>query len=199
MKAIRQHRFGDPDVLELEEVDDLQPAPGTVRIAVEAAGVHLLDTSIRAGESGGPFPLPDLPMTPGREVAGRIDAVGPDVEAGWLGRRVVAHGMGKGGEMAYYLGFHARAVVRGVATVGAVLTSNPKERVAGQPLAFFVVAGGKDPLRDAIADTVKKLLDQKYPVVLREVAEMGHQYIDGGAGVPVMDGLVRWIDSLDRL
>ena len=63
----------------------------------------------------------------------------------------------------------------------------------------IVVAGGKDPLRDAIADTVKKLLDQKYPVVLREVAEMGHQYIDGGAGVPVMDELVRWIDSLDRL
>jgi hypothetical protein len=30
--------------------------------------LHLLDTSIRSGESGGPFPLPELPMTPGREV-----------------------------------------------------------------------------------------------------------------------------------
>ena len=98
MKAIRQHRFGGPEVLELEEVDDLQPGPGTVRIAVEAAGVHLLDTAIRAGDSGGPFPLPDLPMTPGREVAGRVDAVGPDVDASWLGRRVVAHlGQASGG------------------------------------------------------------------------------------------------------
>ena len=33
-------------------------------MAVEAAGVHLLDTSIRRGEPG-PFPPPQLPMTPG--------------------------------------------------------------------------------------------------------------------------------------
>jgi NADPH2:quinone reductase len=69
-----------------------------VRIAVEAAGVHLLDTTIRKGESGGPFPLPDLPMTPGREVAGRVEALGPGVDDQWLGRRVVAHlGMASGG------------------------------------------------------------------------------------------------------
>ena len=32
-----------------------------------------------------------------------------------------------------------------VATVGATLTSNPKERVTNQPLSFFVIAGAKDP------------------------------------------------------
>ena len=70
MHAIRQHAFGGPDTLSYESVPDLDPADGQVRILVEAAGVHLLDTKIRSGESGGPFPLPDLPMTPGREVAG---------------------------------------------------------------------------------------------------------------------------------
>jgi NADPH2:quinone reductase len=98
MHAIRQHAFGGPETLVFEPVADLEPGDGQVRIAVEAAGVHLLDTKIRAGESGGPFPLPDLPMTPGREVAGRVDATGPDVDPSWIGRRVVAHlGQASGG------------------------------------------------------------------------------------------------------
>ena len=98
MHAIRQHEFGPPETLIYEEVADPVPADGQVRIAVEAAGVQLLDTTIRRGESGGPFPRPDLPMTPGREVAGRVEALGPGVDERWLGRRVVAHlGMASGG------------------------------------------------------------------------------------------------------
>jgi NADPH2:quinone reductase len=98
MHAIRQHEFGPPDVLRLEEVRDPEPGPAQVRIAVAAAGVHLLDTSIRAGTSGGPFPLPELPMTPGREVAGVVDAVGEGVDVAWIGRRAVAHlGRASGG------------------------------------------------------------------------------------------------------
>lgn len=98
MKAIRQYEFGGPDVLRYEEVPDPVPGAGEVLIAVEAAGVHLLDTTIRAGVTGGPFPVPALPMTPGREVAGRIAAVGPGVESVEVGQRVVAHlGMVSGG------------------------------------------------------------------------------------------------------
>jgi NADPH2:quinone reductase len=69
-----------------------------VRIRVAAAGVHLIDTMIRAGRQGGPFPLPQLPMTPGREVAGAVDAVGAGVAESWVGRRVVTHlGQASGG------------------------------------------------------------------------------------------------------
>jgi NADPH:quinone reductase len=96
--AIRQHEFGPAENLIYEEVADPAPAEDQVRIAVEATGVHLLDTMIRKGQSGGPFPLPDLPMTPGREVAGRVDAVGPGVDEAWQGRRAVAHlGIASGG------------------------------------------------------------------------------------------------------
>lgn len=91
MHAIRQHAFGPPETLAYEDVPDPVPAPDQVRIAVEAAGVHLIDTSIRRGEAGGPYPLPDLPMTPGREVAGAVDRVGSGAPETWLGRRVVAH------------------------------------------------------------------------------------------------------------
>lgn len=98
MHAIRQHAFGPADVLQFEELPDLAAAPGQVRVAVEAAGVHLLDTSIRAGESFGLGAAPELPLTPGREVAGLVDQVGAGADVGWLGRRVVAHlGFASGG------------------------------------------------------------------------------------------------------
>jgi NADPH2:quinone reductase len=96
--AIRQREFGPPAVLVAEPMPDPEPGPGRVRIAVRAAGVHLIDTAIRAGADRLPFPLPDLPTTPGREVAGVVDAVGPGVDAALVGRRVVAHlGLAGGG------------------------------------------------------------------------------------------------------
>ncbi|KAB2342165.1 zinc-binding dehydrogenase [Actinomadura rudentiformis] len=92
MYAIRLHEFGPPENLRYEEVEDPMAAPGQVRIAVRAAGVHLLDTAVQAGDAEGlPFPLPDLPVTPGREVAGVVDQVGEGVDESWLGRRVVTH------------------------------------------------------------------------------------------------------------
>ena len=91
MNAIRLHEFGPAENLRYEPVEDPVPGPGQVRIAVAAAGVHLIDTAIRSGVRMGPMPLPDLPAIPGREVAGVVDALGPGVEPGWHGRRVVAH------------------------------------------------------------------------------------------------------------
>jgi NADPH2:quinone reductase len=98
MQAIRHDRFGPPEVLHPHELPDPHPGPEQVRIAVEASGVHLVDTSIRQGRSGGPFPLPTLPTTPGREVAGVVDELGDGVDASVLGQRVVAHlGAASGG------------------------------------------------------------------------------------------------------
>ncbi|WP_405992532.1 zinc-binding dehydrogenase [Streptomyces sp. NBC_00986] len=98
MHAIRLHTFGPAENLTYERVDDPSPAPGQVRIAVAAAGVHLLDTVLRAGEQG-PLPeLPALPTVPGREVAGVVESLGDGVAALWLGKRVVAHlGFAPGG------------------------------------------------------------------------------------------------------
>ncbi|MBW5425041.1 zinc-binding dehydrogenase [Streptomyces sp. BG9H] len=92
MHAIRLHTFGPAENLTYEEVPDPVPGPGQVRIAVGAAGVHLLDTALREGAADQlPFALPELPLTVGREVAGVIDAVGDGVDGSWLGRRVAAH------------------------------------------------------------------------------------------------------------
>ncbi|MFB7402153.1 zinc-binding dehydrogenase [Streptomyces rubiginosohelvolus] len=98
MHAVRLHTFGPAENLVYERTEDPVPGPGQVRIAVAAAGVHLLDTVLREGEAG-PFPAPvDLPTVPGREVAGTVDSVGEGTDPGLLGKRVVAHlGMAPGG------------------------------------------------------------------------------------------------------
>ncbi|MFJ4784297.1 zinc-binding dehydrogenase [Streptomyces sp. NPDC088794] len=98
MHAIRLHAFGPAENLTYEEVPDPLPGPGQVRIAVEAAGVHLLDTALREGDQG-PLPRPTvLPTVPGREVAGVVESLGEGVAQLWLGLRVVAHlGFAPGG------------------------------------------------------------------------------------------------------
>ncbi|WP_406353166.1 zinc-binding dehydrogenase [Streptomyces sp. NBC_00658] len=98
MHAIRQHAFGPAENLSYERTEDPRPGPGQVRIAVAAAGVHLLDTAIREGLRG-PLPeLPALPTIPGREVAGTVESLGEGVAGLWLGKRVVAHlGFAPGG------------------------------------------------------------------------------------------------------
>ncbi|GAB3858218.1 zinc-binding dehydrogenase [Nocardioides maradonensis] len=103
--AIRHHSFGPADVLHLEELPDLEPGPGELRIAVRAAGVHLVDTAIRSGAGFAGGPPPRLPVVPGREVAGVVDRVGEGVDDRLLGTSVVAHLGSAGG------GYAEQAVV----------------------------------------------------------------------------------------
>lgn len=123
MHAIVLHEFGPAENLRYEPVDDPEPGPGQVRIAVAAAGVHLIDTAIRSGRPMGPMPLPELPAIPGREVAGVVDALGEEVDPSWQGRRVVAHlGMASAGyaELAVREVEHLHALPDGVADDVAV-------------------------------------------------------------------------------
>ncbi|OEJ39655.1 oxidoreductase [Streptomyces agglomeratus] len=98
MHAVRLHAYGPAENLTYEKTDDPVPGPGQVRIAVAAAGVHLLDTALREGLPG-PFPAPvELPTVPGREVAGTVESLGEGTDPSWLGKRVVVHlGMNPGG------------------------------------------------------------------------------------------------------
>lgn len=104
MKAIVQREFGPADVLVLEEAERPSPGPGQVLVRVGAAGVHAVDTALRQGRIPPTMPRHDLPMTPGREVAGTVEALGPDVEGPRPGSRVVAHvGFLNGGYAEYAL------------------------------------------------------------------------------------------------
>jgi NADPH2:quinone reductase len=73
MKAIRVSQFGRPEVLKLEEVPDLTPAPNQVLVTMKAIGVNPVENYVRTGT----YPSkPDLPYTPGADGAGVIQSVG---------------------------------------------------------------------------------------------------------------------------
>ncbi|MDF2561006.1 MAG: Alcohol dehydrogenase zinc-binding domain protein [Microbacterium sp.] len=91
MRAIVQREFGESDVLRIEETPLPIPGEGEVRVRVAAAGVHAVDLDIRRDAAPPSMPRPTLPMTPGREIAGIVDAVGAGVDASLVGERVVVH------------------------------------------------------------------------------------------------------------
>ncbi|MBK6725948.1 MAG: zinc-binding dehydrogenase [Xanthomonadales bacterium] len=90
MKRIRIDRPGGYDALRIETCADPQPGPGQVRVAVEACGVNYADGIIRMGLYASARELHGYPITPGFEVAGRIDALGADVVDWQLGDAVIA-------------------------------------------------------------------------------------------------------------
>jgi serine protease Do len=110
-------------------------------------------------------------------------------------RRVVGHGMGIGGQAALHMGFNNRDLIRAVATTGSSLNGQAKEKVANQPLSFYIHAGTKDPLAKSVLETKNKLAEQKFPIIYREAEDKGHEYFDGAT----FEELIRWIDSLDQI
>jgi NADPH2:quinone reductase len=72
--AIRFHKTGGPDVLQVEPLDLGEPGPGEVLIRHEAIGLNFIDTYVR----GGLYPA-QLPSGLGNEAAGVIESIGPDV------------------------------------------------------------------------------------------------------------------------
>jgi len=70
--------------LEWTELPDRQPGPGEIRVKVGACGVCRTDLHVVDGE----LPNPIIPIIPGHEIVGRIDAVGAGVEGLKVGERV---------------------------------------------------------------------------------------------------------------
>ncbi|RDD71679.1 zinc-dependent alcohol dehydrogenase family protein [Paracoccus versutus] len=82
MHAMLLHRIGAP--LVWTELPDRDPGPGEIRVRVLACGVCRTDLHVVDGE----LPDPVLPIIPGHEIVGRIEALGPGVTGLALGQRV---------------------------------------------------------------------------------------------------------------
>src|SRR6202041_2874340 len=85
MKLIQVQKPGPPGVMQLLDVPVPEPKPGEVLIRAHAIGVGMPDCLIRAGTYG---VMPPLPATPGTELAGTIEKVGPGVTDRRPGQRV---------------------------------------------------------------------------------------------------------------
>jgi len=140
MRAVVQREFGGPEVLVVEQVDSPEPGEGDVRVRVAAAGVHAVDTNIRQNDAPPSMPSPVLPMTPGREAAGIVDAVGPGVDEALIGRRVVAH-----------VGFRSGAYAESVLVAAAALHIVPD----GVSLPHAVAAIGTGRTAQLVLDAAQ--------------------------------------------
>ncbi len=87
-KAVRYHKQGGPEVLQLDDVQVGDPGPGQVRIRHTAIGVNFVDTYQRSGL----YPM-QLPATAGNEAAGVVEAVGGGVTDLKAGDRVTYTGI----------------------------------------------------------------------------------------------------------
>src|SRR5258705_8397733 len=93
MKAWRVHAWGEPETMLLEDVTEPSPGAGQVRIANRAAALNFFDIL----QIQGKYQIkPPFPFTPGAEVAGTVDAVGPGVDSVAVGDRVLAMPQGNG-------------------------------------------------------------------------------------------------------
>ncbi|TAL76661.1 MAG: zinc-binding alcohol dehydrogenase family protein [Beijerinckiaceae bacterium] len=82
MHAMVLTETGKP--LQWQERPDPQPGRGEIRVAVTACGVCRTDLHVVDGE----LPNPKLPIIPGHEIVGRVEAMGPGVEGFEIGMRV---------------------------------------------------------------------------------------------------------------
>ncbi|WP_430465144.1 NADPH:quinone oxidoreductase family protein [Tabrizicola sp.] len=85
MRGWRLDRLGG--AFALQEIDQPEPGPGALRIRVMAAALNFADLLMRDGKYQ---EKPPLPYTPGMEVAGVVEALGPDVSGPPIGTRVLA-------------------------------------------------------------------------------------------------------------
>ena len=87
-RAVRFHKQGGPEVLQVDEVTVGEPGQGQVRIRHTAIGVNFVDTYQRSGL----YPM-QMPAVAGNEAAGVVEAVGPGVRDLKKGDRVAYTGL----------------------------------------------------------------------------------------------------------
>lgn len=163
MRAIVCHDFSAP--LRLEEIEAPTPGPGEIAVRVEACGVNFVDGLIVTGK----YQIkPALPHTPGFEVAGVVDVLGPGAEGFAPGDRVFAtSGLGGGGyaervvvdqTQVFHLPLSMTAgqgatFVQGYCTALFALT----ERIRLQPGSTLLVLGASGGVGRAAVDVGKAL------------------------------------------
>src|SRR6516225_3044414 len=87
-RAVVFDEYGDPDVLHVVDGPPPEPGAGQVRVRVRAAGVQPVDSLFRRGVMRQWMPA-TFPQRLGNELAGVVDAVGPDVTGLAVGDEVL--------------------------------------------------------------------------------------------------------------
>ncbi|MFD8035338.1 NADP-dependent oxidoreductase [Streptomyces sp. NPDC059717] len=136
MRAVRIHEHGDPEVLRYDEVPIPEPGPGEVLVRVHAVGINPPDWYLRDGLTNIPpetRPKFDLPVIPGTDVSGVVEAVAADVEGFSVGDEVFG--------LLRFPGFEGSAYAEYVAAPASDLAHKPAGidhvHAAGAPMALL--------------------------------------------------------------
>jgi len=165
MRIIRFREPGPADVLECLDVPVPEPRDGEVLIRAHAIGVGFPDVLIRAGTYAH---MPPLPATPGTELAGTIERVGPGVTSRRPGQRVYTNARERphrGGHYAEFLiapaeatfelpsgvDFDAAAALANYQVAYHIFNDAVRPR-AGQTMLLYAAAGG---MGNALIDFAK--------------------------------------------
>ncbi len=108
--------------------------------------------------------------------------------------RIVLHGHGTGGRLAYLTAFSGPEAVRAVAAVDAPIAGRPPEHDPLHPMAFFTAWAKQSPDADRIEASVRRLRRMKYPVTVKPLGDEARYF-----SAEELSELVRWIDTLDRI
>lgn len=162
-KAVRFHKAGGPEVLQVEDVDVGAPGPGEVRIRHGAVGCNFADTYFRSGY----YPV-QPPCGIGVEAAGTIEAVGAGVTSVAVGDRVSYNGGPLGAyatervmpaaplfKLPEGIGFEtaAASTMRGLSATYWLLKADPRLK-AGDTILLHAAAGGVGLLAIQIAKLI---------------------------------------------
>ncbi|HUZ73296.1 MAG TPA: zinc-dependent alcohol dehydrogenase family protein [Stellaceae bacterium] len=155
MKIIQFREPGPPEVMACLDVPIPTPQPGEVLVRAHSIGVGIPDTLIRSGTYNW---MPPLPATPGTELSGVIEAVGPGVTARKVGQRVVASARERphrGGHYAEYVATPAdatfvlpdrvdleQAAALANYQVGYHMLKDAAKVTSGASLLLYAAAGG---------------------------------------------------------
>ena len=200
MKAVTFTEYGGPEVLHVADVEESHAGRGQVRIAVRAAGVNPIDWKARSGMLRDAMPV-RLPAVDGREAAGVVDEVGPDVTDAAVGDEVF--GFAVGGAAA------ERAILDDFARKPAGL---PWEEAAGMPVAVetsvrvFKVLGGVHEGQTLVIDgaaggvgvAAVQLARARGARVIGTAGERNHEFLRSLGAEPTTygDGLVERVRAL---
>jgi NADPH:quinone reductase-like Zn-dependent oxidoreductase len=103
MKAVRIHTYGGPDVLKYEDAPCPRPGEGELLVRIHAAGVNPVDWKVREGYLKD-FLKHRLPMIPGWDFSGVVEACGPDTGRLHKGDEVYSRpDLGRDGTYAQYI------------------------------------------------------------------------------------------------
>lgn len=150
MRAVSYSQFGGPEVLYVAaDLPVPEPGAGQVRVQVAASVLHPVDLMIRAGRFPAPLPT-GLPYTPGWDVAGTVDAVGPSVDDFSVGDGVI----GFSPWLRTTVGTHAEYVVLEAAWLTLAPTGVPAIEAATLPTNGLAAAQGLDLLALPAGSTV---------------------------------------------